>query len=145
MPFAWTFPGGKRITKTIAATAGNVVTNLSPGSGKRWLVLRGTISLDTDATAATRIPRLEVTDGTNITEALTYGANVIADKIGHLEFGEIRLVHGVNPGKRVDDTNDYVGIEPILLEGSDQLRITIENGVAGDSYEGFVVVLEIDI
>jgi len=138
--FAWTFPAGRRITKTISATAGNVVTNLSPGTGKRWLILRGRFYLTTDATTADRRIRLVITDGTNITERLGASHVISASSSGYLSFGETNVVDG---GIYGDD--GYIGTNPILLEGNDQLRITIDSGQAGDQYSGYVVLLEVDV
>lgn len=145
VPFTWTFQGGKRKTVEIAATAGNVVTNLSPGAGKRWLVLHGSLILTNDATAADRIAIMEVTDGTDITEEICYSGNITASQVGHLNFGEARIVASLTLSSLAGNVKMYVGTAPILLEGVDQLRIRFYNGVAGDSYEGFIVVLEIDI
>jgi len=137
------FPGGKRVVKAIPATAGNVITNLSPGAGKRWLILREIITLVNDATVANRAIEVVFTDGTNITERLCSTNSVLASETKILSLGEARIVQATSLSQ--DGTHMYVGINPILLDSNDQLRITIKNGVAGDSYSGFLVVLEIDV
>lgn len=139
------FLGGKYNLETIAATAGNIVTNLSPGPDKRWLVLYGTLVIDTDGTAANRSFLLQITDGTNVIHTLCYGATITANQIGYLDMGPTRLQHGVVAGINLGNVNDYVGADPFIVEGNDQLRITVNNGVAGDSYSGYVLVLEITI
>jgi hypothetical protein len=134
------FPGGKRSNEAIPATAGNAVYNLSPPSGKRWLVLRGRITLVNDATVANRQIRIEVTDGTNITEVIGRGSAIAGSATGHLSIGELNYQKGVTVGH----ADDYIGLNPpVLLEDADQLRITIDAGVVGDSYTGHFVVLEL--
>jgi hypothetical protein len=136
---ALTFPGGKRATQTIAATAGNVTINLSPGTGKRWLVLRGRIGLTTDATVANRYLVIHTTDGTNLTESLASTAAVVASQTEYISLGEAL----VTKSGALGGDNYYIGMMPVLLEGADQLRITVTAGVVGDSYSGYFVVLEL--
>ena len=139
-------PGGKRVQYTITATAGNVVTNISPATGKRWLGLRGILTLTTDATVANRTIVLQITDGTNLIECVGYSAVIAASLVGSLSFGEVVHAGGkaaAIAGIFTDNINSYLGIRPILIEGADQLRITIINGKAGDSYSGYLVVLEL--
>jgi len=137
----WMFLGGRIRKLTISNTAGNVATALSPGQGKRWLVLRGNIHISTDATTADRSLNIYVTDGTNIT--CYYPKNntpVTASQTADISFA--------NYGNGVDVTRQargHIGIPNILLEGSDELKLVIANGQAGDTYNGYVVVLEVDI
>lgn len=138
--FSWIFQGGRRRTKTISSTAGNVTTNLSPGSGKRWLVLRGYLTFSTDSTTADRIPLILITDGTNTVGKVCAHDAITASSSGAIIFGEAQSWR-----TNVDADPDMVGIRPILLEGSDQLRIQIDAGQAGDNYSGYVVVLEVDV
>lgn len=138
---AWVFPGGKRVNKAIPATAGNVVRNMSPGSGKRWLIFRGIITFVADATVANRYIILETTDGTTVTNKLgRYTTAVTASQTRKKDFGEVRIANAADFGNAAG----YIGHNPIILEGSDQLRITITDGQAGDSYSGYLVILEID-
>ena len=139
--FAWIFPAGRLIVKTISNTAGNVITNLSPGSGKRWLILRGRLYLTTDSTTADRRIRLVVTDGTNVVERLGASDIIAASSSDYLSFGEVRT----KSTDAVYGDTSYLGIEPILLEGNHQLRIIIDSGQAGDTYNGYVVLLEVDV
>jgi len=140
MSLVFTFPGGKKVIKTIAATAGNVVTNLSPGAGKRWLILRGYITLTCDATVADRYIFIEVTNGTVVTDHYHRTDAITGSTTGSLGFHETLFL---DAAIKVDTY--YFGIRPILIEGADQLRMRIANGVAGDSYEGFVTVLELSV
>lgn len=143
---ALTFKGGKRLQNTIAATAGNIITNLSPATGKRWLVLRGKITIVNDATVADRVIAIEITDGTVLTESIGYSAAIQASETGKLDFGEARNIGGNDAsvlGDLLGNVRSYIGIDPILIEEADQFRITIVNGVAGDSYSGYVVVREL--
>jgi len=143
MSINWTFQGGKRVIKTIAATAGDAVANLSPGTGKRWLVLRGRLTLVADANAANRYVNLRLTDGTNVVEGIgQLSTAIVANETKILDFGEVRFMSGAAIAY---DSLGYLGFNPILLEGADQFRIEIVGGLAGDSYSGYVVVLEIDI
>ena len=141
--FAWTFQGGRHLTITIGATAGNVVTNLTPALGKRWLILGGIVTIVCDATAVNRIIILTATDGTNITRPLSQTANILATTTKKSGFGEANYYStGCNPAT----VDWYCGLgTPILLEGADQFRITINAGVAGDSYSGFIDILEVDV
>jgi len=139
--FAWTFLGGRRVIKTISATAGNVVTDLSPGDGKRWLVLFGRITLTTDATVANRKISYYLRDGSGDTNFLG-ASNAIPEN----STGVFNLHQHYEKSSNVGEGGeDHIGVGLILLEDSDQLRITISNGQAGDSYSGKIVVLEVDV
>lgn len=140
MSFAWTFQGGRRIVKTISSTAGNVTTDLSPGSGKRWLVLRGYLTFETGATAGNRYPLIFITDGSNNVGKVAAHDVMTENSSGAMIFGEAQSWR-----TNVDADADMIGIRPILLEGSDTLRIRISSGLAEDSYSGYVVVLEVDV
>lgn len=137
--FSWTFPGGRRRVVAIGATAGNVVSNQSPGAGKRWLILRGLIVLVTDVTVAARYVDLMLTDGTNIVSYIAQSDVQAASGTKRVSFGEVRQYVGAGA------PYNHVGIQPILLESADQFRISITAGVAGDSYTGYLVVLELEI
>jgi len=146
LTFKFTFQGGKEVLRTISATAGNVTTNLSPGTGKRWLVNRGSLILQTNATVVNRYIKVQVTNGTNIIETLGYCGPFSASQRGSLNLGEGR-VQGSSAvmGNNEDNVNGYIGIDGMILSNSDQLRITIFGGEAGDSYSGYFVVLEVDV
>lgn len=133
------FQGGNRIVETISTTAGNVVTNLSPGAGKKWIVLFGRITLTTNGTVVNRYLEIRYTDGTNITNMVAQGNVQTAGLTNNYSFGTrvINTDHG---------DNDYMLLNNLpLFEGADQFRIAVMNGVAGDNYSGFVVILEVSV
>jgi hypothetical protein len=142
MSFTWTFQGGRHRTITIGATAGNAVTNLSPGLGKRWIILRGKIICVNDATVASRQIYFNITDGTNNVYTSLLGVGGTATQTHVLNFGGIIFnVNGVAAGT----TFTYFGLDPQLIEGTDQFQISVVAGVVGDSYSGYIDILEIDI
>lgn len=136
-----TFPGGRRVIETIVTTAGNVVTNLSPGAHVRWIVLWGKITLVADATAANRYFTYVLTDGTNVTFDLPYVSSAIT--AGQTKAMVLTNYWTKDGNMGTPNIHCLVALpNPCILEGNDQLRITITSGQAGDSYSGFVVVLE---
>jgi len=140
--FAWTFPGGKLKTVTVSAAAGNVTTNKSPGAGKRWLLLYGILTLVNGIAVANRFITIYLTDGTNIlTCFLRNNTAFTASQTGIIHYSNVVEHIGASS---VEQANVALGNQ-IILEGSDQLRIIIVNGQAGDSYSGFFRVLEIDV
>lgn len=139
---ALVFQGGKRVNGAIPATAGNVAYAITPPAGKRWLFIRGHITLVCDANAGNRSIRAVVNDGTNTTEGIMVGSNVTANNTGYMSFGEVRQYDDI-AGLGSLSTMGYVGIDPILLEGDDELSIYISSGLAGDSFSGNYTVLEL--
>jgi len=133
-------PSARKSTITISATAGNVATNKTPGANKRWLLFRGRIILVCDANAANRQIILQLTDGTNVTETLWISGNITAGVTHTCSMGEVRLAPSTGT---VGDTS-YLGFDILLLHGAAQFRITISAGLAGDSYSGYLEVLETD-
>lgn len=137
------FQGGRRVTKTIPATAGNVAYNLSPGAGKRFILLRGRLGLVADVTVANRKFYLQLTDGTNITARFLNNTTAItaSQSKGISLLEEVSHIGGeVGIGDLA-----AIGIGRQILEGADQLKIGVDGGVAGDSFSGYIVVLEIDL
>lgn len=143
------FPGGKLKTETIAATAGNVATSLRPPNNRRWLVLYGRITLVADANAANRQVQIHLTDGTNILAKYPSSASITANETKNVSF--MQQVSEGGPIATTELDKNVIGIGPVLLEGdivaanADRLVITIGNGLAGDSYTGFVRVLEVNV
>lgn len=142
----WTFKGGRPRHATLAATAGNVVANLSPGVGKRWLILNGRVLLVADGNAANRYIILRLTDGTTITRAMVRSAAVTLGQTRGLSFAD-----NISPdtaSSLVDDNAvdiGQVGLGTMILEGADQFRIVVNGGLAGDSYTAIITVLEVDV
>jgi hypothetical protein len=142
-----TFQGGAIRRITIAATAGNVATNLTPAGGafknKRWRVLRGYLLLTCDATVANRNFGINITDGTHNLQALGISAVIVATQTGYVSFGEpvtANLNWTVTPDG--GSVRCSFNITNCYLEGADAINIYVNGGVAGDSYAGYVEVLE---
>ena len=140
---AWTFPGGRRVIKEIVATAGDVVVNLSPGAGKRWIVLFGRVTLVADGNAANRLITFTTTDGTNTTSDIGYNSTAITAS----QTKSVTITSKSMTGQGAGLTDlAILGLPiPCILEGLDQLHIAIAAGVAGDSYTGWIVVLEMPV
>ena len=143
---ALTFPGGTLKTVEVTATAGNVVSDSTPGSGKRWKILYGNFVLTTSGDSANRTFRVQILSGSDVLCNLGASSeNIPASTTGTLDFGGL-----MNANNRNFTNGAYAGYpqffsldpESFIIEGSDILRITINNGVVGDSYEGFIRVLE---
>ena len=140
---ALTEPHGELKTITIAATAGNVTTNKTPGTTKRWRVLYGRITLVNDATAANRNILPSVTDGTNVLCTFLGSKNITAGQTSDMSISPLHSLASSSGGGTVLQDGTHGDIpEPLIIEGSDQFRISINNGVAGDSYSGYIRVLE---
>ena len=134
---ALTFPGGYLKTVTVAATNGDVNTNKSPGTGKRWKILYGSITLVCDATVANRVIRTQITDGTNVLTRYLYSPNITASQTKYMNYNSAREVDG-----SFSSQNSIQDLGNPIIEGADQFRIIIDGGVAGDSYSGYIRVLE---
>lgn len=137
----YSFPGGRLRHVEIAATAGNVDKDLSPGANIRWLFLYGFITLVCDATAANRVINCTLEDGSS-------NALFPLQKTGNITAGQTRTVAysvGVLDGiADVVIANFNIAVPSLaLVEGSDKLAFTVANGVAGDSYSGYITVLEV--
>lgn len=117
---------------TLAATAGNVATfSVAPADRKR-LFLSLVITLITDATVANRNIRviLENAAGNDL-DIGVLGHNIAASTTASL------TITGYLGGAGITiPTGDYAswGAERLWLTPTIGLRISIDNGVAGDSY-----------
>ena len=134
------FPGGTHKTITIAGTAGNVVSNKSPGQGKRWKLLSVRTELTTDGTVVNRSVRLSITDGTNILNRLPASANVPATTTSSANFSsknDFVVGQGVDGG--------HISFGDVIISDLGQIRVNIAAGVAGDTFAGFISVLEVGI
>lgn len=120
-----------------AATAGNVVTDFTAPSNKAYELLYGQVVLTTNATVANRRVILSVVSGSDTIIDFHAGAVVTASSTSqHHEFmqGIFRETSFVGNALQVP-----FGQSTIIQEGW-KFRITIENGVAGDSYTANIVV-----
>lgn len=144
-----TFQGGKRKHVVVAATAGNVVSNSSPGSGKRWKILSCKVILVTDVNAGNRYVIFQLTDGTNIYSMLGRGAVQTQSATAGVQID--RVTPTVVGGVVIQDldvngiTTSRLPLPENILEGDDQFRITISGGLAGDSFTARLVVMELPI
>ena len=134
----------KGVKRTIATgvIAGNVAINIAAGVGKRLKILRGRIYLDTDATVGDRYIQIITTDGTTKTSSIGYMGGTLADKTANLTVGEVRYVKTAVAGDPGGDITGYIGIDPIIIQGVEQLRITIAPAIAGDAVSVWLDVIE---
>lgn len=84
-----------------------------------------------------------ITDGSNIILTLFSSDNVAASQVGDLDVGPFTApaVNGLY-GRAGSSVPSVLSIQDLILQGDDQIRFTIANGQAGDSYSGFLRVLE---
>jgi len=141
MSLALTFPGGKLLTITVAATAGNVVTNKTPGTRKRWVLLYGRITVVCDGNASDRRMDFLLTDGTNILDGGV--RNNTAWTAGQTRSASFNRWGGTGIDQSTNDHARYVWSG--IIEGADQLRLSLNGGLAGDSYSGYIRVLELGL
>lgn len=142
------FPAGRIRTIPIAATAGNVNKDLAVPAGKQWRVLSLHTTLTTDATVVNRTPYIEKRNGTDVTEHIGHGGSWGQNSSVYFSMGEAVVVYGTGAGlghRSGAAYSSYIGIQNLFLGKDDLLRISIVNGVAGDSYQGFLTVLEVDV
>jgi len=145
--FAWTFQGGKiRIIKSLVSVAGNVATTIRPEQGKRWIVMSLRLHIVADANAANRIARPTITDGTStMLQLIENTAAIVAN-----ETKDVEWLSGQSYGESdgVGGNLLMVGTFPnVLLDYYSSLRLilTIVNGLAGDTYDYYLTVLEVEI
>jgi len=137
----FTFPGGAVRHIVISATAGNVVTDLSPGAGKRWMLLGFRLTLVANATVVTRNQRIFRIDAVgNILDSPRWGGNTVASATTILASTSMLAPAGGSFGS---DTAIF-GVHPVvdMIGPTDIFRTSVLAGVAGDSYSGVVTVLE---
>lgn len=146
MSLVLSYPGGQLKTITIAATAGNVTTAKTPGAFKRWVILYGTLFLDTDANPGNRRFNLRIEDPTNVLSYLgAMDTPVVGNETGAVDFGIISDVSNWIGGRPAVDSASFFSVKNAIIEGADELVIDVTNGLAGDSYSGFFRVLELGL
>jgi hypothetical protein len=141
---AFTFPAGKLRHVAIVATAGNVAAGKTPTASKRWLVIGGYIRLVNDGTVANRYITLEVLNVAAKARAIGNSPAITAGQTRDLDFGEGKVTENASLGDSAYGQN-YLGHDPILVDGTDVFNVRVAGGVAGDSYTGIVTVLEMDV
>jgi len=128
--------------QTIAATAGNVVTQKSPSANKVWKILYGVITLVTDATVANRYiePIISNGDSVHYTEFLKSNA-ITASQTRNLMLNTGAVLTGA-----IAAANSFhVSLgDTLIINENMAFEIEIAGGQAGDSYSGYIVVQEID-
>jgi len=134
---------GRRLLQSIAATGGDVTTNLSPGAGKRWKILYGMLTITTDGTVANRQIQVRIMSPTALIHHLMESATRAAT-------GTLAMHFGMGRDGQIGGTLGYTGVNYIPfqefeIQGTEQFRIYITAGVAGDSYSGEVMIEETDV
>ena len=109
----------------------------------RIIILGGEITLETDATVTNRYMTFRLTDGTNEIYYVQGPAHAESITTYYLPFpSSIPDSPSLHLG-----SNRYALVMPrhCILEGNEQFRIQVSAGQAGDSYEGYLAVLEVDV
>lgn len=140
--FITMFQGGLARTLIISATAGDVITDLTPGAGKRWLILYGKITLINEASAGNRNIYFLFTDAANnVLMTSLASANIAISATSSLHIG-ISNAAGITGAISLAGTYIALGSNA-YVDGTNKIRVVISSGVAGDSYSGRIKVLEI--
>lgn len=128
-------------TEAIPATAGNVSYTYIVPASKTQQLLSGHISLTTDATAADRRVVLKLLDAANNVLADVHaGAVVAASIVGrHHSFmqGVYRETSVINNTLQIPVPKDWVAV------AGQKFQVTIEAGVAGDSFSGSFMLKDV--
>ncbi len=131
----------RMFVKTIAATAGNLVTNLQPTGDRRWKIHRWRLSLVCDVTVANRIIRTRLYDDPAVgNETGTPVSSATATALQTKTFSGGVLSAGT--GAALADDAQALMNNPLVVDRLMSLSFEVINGVAGDSYSGFVVIEE---
>lgn len=120
-----------------ASTAGNSTVSYTVPDGKVWKIVKGSIWLDTDATAANRIPTFTVVpdfSSLSIYESVRTTA-ITANQIDYAFLNKAGLM---NSG------SDSVNISDIKFVAGDVLTFSVSAGVAGDAFIVLLQILEFD-
>lgn len=138
--FSLTYPGGHLRTITISNTAGDAVDNQTPGTGKRWIILYGSIKYIASGDVANRVIRPTITDGSVVLTRFLYSPVITASQTKYMNFNACREVDG-----SFSSQNSIQDLGQPIIEDADQFRITIDGGVAGDVYSGYLRVMELGL
>lgn len=123
-------------TVTIPATAGDVVTHIVVPAGRRYKLLYGRLVLVCGIAVANRQQNIYLDDGAgNELTKLPSGAITTASQTKSFVIGPVSFNSG---GVIVDDA--FVGInETFKAPNPCIFQVRVVNGVAGDSYSGYLV------
>lgn len=123
--------------------AGNVTTVLTVPSGKFWRLIGVSWELVADSNAANRILLIQPRNAADaaITDSLITAATVVADAT----FRGTALFGAVNVGDAEDKASTLDGFtKGVLLIPTDEIAVTITNGLAGDDLDFYLFYLEYD-
>lgn len=138
------FPGGTVKVITIAATAGNVAVNESPGALKTWVLESIRLTVVCDATVVNRRFQISLQ---NVGGTVTYAS--VLNHADAITASQTIIVEGLLNTPSIDtkdsSANFSLGIPRIILVGTERLNIALGGGVAGDSYSGTMRVRELGI
>ena len=133
---------GEVKTITIAATAGNVATTKTPGAGKKWKLLYGRILLTCDATVTNRYIQINITTtGHGAVLAAVSGTTAITASQSK-DFGYLPILP-INSTVPCPISNFSQAPLDFIVSGTDEIYTIISGGVVGDSYSGYLKVIEL--
>lgn len=120
--------------------------HVGPPEGKRWVIYRIRVEINTDATVADRVLEIRLYSTLKGVRTMIYDLHhvfaVTASLTRYCNLGERRL----DSVKADTDEGNHIygGIEPMLLDSAtaDDIELYLRNGVAGDNYEGQLTVIE---
>lgn len=125
----------------ITATAGNAATAIYINTtGRPLSILQGEIKLTTDATVANRYPKLEILDeNDNVLLTIRSSVAIDASKANYLNS----FMRGVTREAAFVNSNVQVPL-PLnsIVMPNHKVKVSITNGVAGDSFTGNVFLSE---
>lgn len=137
---AYTLKKGRPLLATIPATAGNVAYALTPGSGYIIEVYYGVVTLVCNGTAGNRLFRLDITNAAGtVIYPLGYSATAIT--------AGLTATLNLRPTGWTIASTDWVFdgdscVEfPKTIYDTDVFKISIINGLAGDSFSGYIKYL----
>jgi len=131
-----TYPGGTLISEEVSG-AGNVNIDLSPGSRKRWEFILGRVQLEAVG-VATRTIRIRLYDAS---------ANLLVEypsspDITDGQTRSLNLTTNVNIPTSAGVWDYHEGIGQLILDSGMYLRISVANGLAGDTITGYILFRE---
>ena len=120
------------ILSTLGDSAGNVTAIMSPPVNARVKLACLTFTLITDANVAGRVPRIELSDGTNVMPIAVSQYTVTASSTEHFIFATgAPFTRNSAVGRTLCPLPDN-----IYLYENGFIRLVIENGLAGDTKSG---------
>jgi hypothetical protein len=138
---------GRLFLYQLPQTIGTAVTVLAvPGSDKLWLLHSARLYAVVDATVATRkirVNHVAVADRQALAPIM-YSQSITAGTNGTLAIGKATIAQGA--GLFATDGAVIMLSQPLVLQMNiANLEINLDNGVAGDIYNGYMLWEEVDI